>query len=74
MTTQSRLSPLLEQFDFARERLADRMTGPVMNSGDGTDAKVGPMDDEEYLWEPVPGCWSVRCRVDEQKRLARLSW
>ncbi|MFE3525019.1 DinB family protein [Streptomyces sp. NPDC059161] len=64
MTTQSRLSPLLEQFDFARERLADRMTGPVMNSGDGTDTKVGPMDDEEYLWEPVPGCWSVRRRVD----------
>ncbi|MDT0456717.1 DinB family protein [Streptomyces sp. DSM 41527] len=65
MTTPSRLSPLLEQFDFARERLSARMTGPVMNSGDGTDTEVGPMTDEEYFWEPVPGCWSVRRRVDE---------
>ncbi|MBG0857054.1 DinB family protein [Streptomyces spinoverrucosus] len=64
MTVPSRLVPLLEQFDFARERLTDRMTGPVMDSGDGTDTKVGPMTDEEYLWEPVPGCWSVRRRVD----------
>ncbi|MCX4404026.1 DinB family protein [Streptomyces sp. NBC_01764] len=64
MTTPSRLSPLLEQFDFARERLADRMTGPVMDSGDGTDTKVVPMTDEEYLWEPTPDCWSVRRRVN----------
>ncbi|MFJ4950466.1 DinB family protein [Streptomyces sp. NPDC088760] len=63
-TTPSRLSPLLEQFDFARKRLADRMTGPVMDSGDGADTEVGPLTDEEYLWEPVPGCWSVRRRVD----------
>ncbi|GGS95170.1 hypothetical protein GCM10010270_79010 [Streptomyces violaceus] len=64
MTTPSRLSPLLEQFDFARERLTNRMTGPVMDSGDGTDAKVDRMTDEEYLWEPVPGCWSVRRRMN----------
>ena len=64
MTAASRLSPLLEQFDFARKRLADRMTGPVMDSGDGTDTEVGPMTDEEYFWEPVPDCWSVRRRVD----------
>ncbi|MEV3973082.1 DinB family protein [Streptomyces sp. NPDC050698] len=64
MTTASRLTPLLEQFDFARKRLADRMSGPVVNSGDGTDTKVGPLTDPEYLWEPVPGCWSVRRRVE----------
>ncbi|MFI5665524.1 DinB family protein [Streptomyces sp. NPDC051704] len=64
MTTPSRLSPLLAQFDFARERLTGRMAGPVMDSGDGTDTAVGPMTDEEYLWEPAPGCWSVRRRVD----------
>ncbi|MFF4290715.1 MULTISPECIES: DinB family protein [unclassified Streptomyces] len=63
MTTPPRLSPLLEQFDFARQRLTDRMTGPVMDSGDGTDTKVGPLTDEEYFWEPVPDCWSVRRRV-----------
>ncbi|MER5517742.1 DinB family protein [Streptomyces sp. NPDC002763] len=64
MTLPSRLSSLLEQYDFAHKRLADRMAGPFMDSGDGTDTQVGPMTDEEYLWEPVPGCWSVRRRVD----------
>ncbi|MFI9424295.1 DinB family protein [Streptomyces achromogenes] len=64
MTVPSRLLPLLEQFDFAYRRLADRMTGPVMDSGDGTDTPVGPLTDDEYLWEPVPGCWSVRRRED----------
>ncbi|PZH15272.1 hypothetical protein C1I97_08525 [Streptomyces sp. NTH33] len=64
MPVPPRLSPLLQQFDFARERLADRLTGPVMDSGNGTDIEVGPMTDEEYLWEPVPDCWSVRRRTD----------
>lgn len=59
-----RLAPLLEQFDFARERLAGRMAGPVMDSGDGTDIEVGPMTGEEFFWEPVPECWSVRRRSD----------
>ncbi|MEV0738767.1 DinB family protein [Streptomyces sp. NPDC050549] len=59
-----RLAPLLDQFDFARERLTGRMAGPVMDSGDGTHTPVGPMTDEEYFWEPVPGCWSVRRRAD----------
>ncbi|MFF5471339.1 DinB family protein [Streptomyces achromogenes] len=64
MTVPSRLLPLLEQFDFAYRRLADRMAGPVMDSGDGMDTPVGPLTDDEYLWEPVPGCWSVRRRAD----------
>ncbi|MET7634281.1 DinB family protein [Streptomyces sp. NBC_00121] len=64
MATPPRLIPLLQQFDFARGRLADRMTGPVMNSGNGTDVEVVSMTDEEYLWEPVPGCWSVRRRAE----------
>jgi hypothetical protein len=64
MPTPSRLSPLLQQFDFARKRLADRLTGPVMDSGNGTDIEVGPLTDEEYLWEPVPDCWSVRRRTE----------
>ncbi|MEU7558352.1 DinB family protein [Streptomyces eurythermus] len=62
MTVPSRLLPLLEQFDFAYRRLADRMTGPLVDSGDGADTPVGPMTDDEYFWEPVPGCWSVRRR------------
>ncbi|MFI6467203.1 DinB family protein [Streptomyces sp. NPDC050528] len=59
-----RLVPLLDQFDFARERLSSRMAGPVMDSGDGTDTRVVPMTDAEYFWEPVQDCWSVRRRTD----------
>ncbi|MFC9292926.1 DinB family protein [Streptomyces sp. NPDC057011] len=63
--TAPRLTPLLQQFEFACERLTARMAGPVMNSGDGTDIAVGGvMTDEEYFWEPVADCWSVRRRAD----------
>lgn len=44
-----RLGVLLDQFDKAREMAEVRLTG---------------LSDEEYLWEPVPGCWSVRRRAD----------
>lgn len=64
MPTPPRMIPLLQQFDFARKRLADRLAGPVMDSGNGTDVEVGPLTDKEYLWEPVPDCWSVRRRTD----------
>ncbi len=40
-----RLGMLLDQFDKAREMAQVRLTG---------------LTDEEYLWEPVPGCWSLR--------------
>ncbi|KUN85640.1 DinB family protein [Streptomyces griseoruber] len=42
-----RLGLLLDQFDCARERAQVRLTG---------------LGDEEYLWEPVPDCWSIRRR------------
>ncbi|MFJ9411530.1 DinB family protein [Streptomyces sp. NPDC101393] len=42
-----RLGLLLDQFDHAREMAQVRLTG---------------LSDEEYLWEPVPGCWSIRRR------------
>jgi hypothetical protein len=42
-----RLGLLLEQFDHAREMAQVRLTG---------------LSDEEYLWEPVPGSWSIRRR------------
>ncbi|MEX0168859.1 DinB family protein [Streptomyces sp. LMG1-1-1.1] len=64
MSVPARLAPLLAQFDFARQRLTDRMAGPVMDSGNGTEVQVGPMTDAEYLWEPGPGCWSVRRHSD----------
>lgn len=62
--TPPRLTPLLDQFDFACARLTGRLTGPVTDSGDGCDTEVPAMTDDEYLWEPVPGCWSVRPRAD----------
>lgn len=62
MDTPARLQPLLEQFDWARERLTRRLAGPSVDSGNGTDVEVPPLTDEEYLWEPVPSCWSVRRR------------
>ncbi|MCC9306281.1 DinB family protein [Kitasatospora sp. RB6PN24] len=64
MATPARLGPLLAQFDFAYQRLRDRLTGPVMDSGNGTPIRTDPLTDEEYLWEPVAGCWSVRPRTD----------
>ncbi|WP_405876244.1 DinB family protein [Streptomyces sp. NBC_00005] len=42
-----RLGLLIDQFDRAREMAQVRLTG---------------LTDEEYLWEPVPGCWSIRRR------------
>ncbi|MFI8998990.1 DinB family protein [Streptomyces sp. NPDC053542] len=42
-----RLGVLLDQFDQAREMAQVRLAG---------------LGDEEFLWEPVPGCWSVRRR------------
>ena len=59
-----RLIPLLEQFDFACERLTNRMAGPEGNSGDGVSIKIAVMTDDEYLWEPVPKCWSIRPRTE----------
>ncbi len=64
MSLPARLVPLLDTYDFARKRLADRLAGPVVDSGNGTDVPVGPLTDEEYLWEPFPGCWSVRRHAD----------
>ncbi len=42
-----RLSLLLDQLDRAREIAQVRLTG---------------LGDEEYLWEPAPGAWSIRRR------------
>ncbi|MFJ9608118.1 DinB family protein [Kitasatospora sp. NPDC101176] len=64
MSLPPRLVPLLTEFDFARTRLTERLAGPTLDSGNGTPVAVSPLTDEEYLWEPVPGCWSVRRHAD----------
>jgi len=45
MTDRAVLPLLLRGWDDAWERLDRRLIG---------------LTDEEYLWEPVPGCWTVR--------------
>ncbi|MER8265511.1 DinB family protein [Streptomyces griseus] len=64
MILPPRLIPLLDQFDFACERLLARLSGPAMDSGNGVEIGVTPLGDDEHLWEPVPDCWSVRRRGD----------
>ncbi|HEX9039909.1 MAG TPA: DinB family protein [Trebonia sp.] len=64
MDIPQRLAPLLEQFDWGCLRLLNRMTGPVVDSGNGSPVPVEPLTTAEYLWEPVPGSWSVRRRAD----------
>lgn len=49
MAVPPRLDPLLQQFDFALDRLVNRLDG---------------LTDAEYFWEPVPNCWSVRRRSE----------
>lgn len=63
MEMAPRLVPLLAEFDFARRRLSDRLAGPDGDSGTGRRIPIPPLTDEEYLWEPVPRCWSVRPRA-----------
>jgi hypothetical protein len=31
---------------------------------DRTRARLDGLTDEEYLWEPAPGCWTIRPRID----------
>lgn len=45
----SRLDLLLAQYETSYEYLIDRLQG---------------IDDQEYFWEPVPRCWSVRQRSE----------
>lgn len=62
--TPARLVPLLEQYDWAIERLLGRLRGPVVDSGDGEPVEVPRLTDAEYRWEPVPAAWSVRRRAE----------
>ena len=47
--TTDRLGVLLDQLDKARELAEVRLAG---------------LGDEEYLWEPVADCWSIRPREE----------
>jgi hypothetical protein len=45
---------LITTFDYVWTRLADRLHG---------------LTDDEYFWEPVPDCWSLRQAADGRWRL-----
>jgi hypothetical protein len=64
-----RLSPLLEQLDRARELAQARLEGLASPASLPVGAPLGSrrhgggrLSDEEYLWEPAPGAWSIRRR------------
>jgi hypothetical protein len=64
-----RLGPLLDQFDRARELAWARLEGLASPASVPEGERVGPrrhgggrLSDEEYLWEPAPGAWSIRRR------------
>ena len=64
MATPPRLVPLLAQFEWACDRMRNRLVGPTVDSGDGTPVEVSPLTDDEYLWAPVRKCWTVRRRAE----------
>ena len=63
-----RLGVLLDQFDFARQIAQARLDGLASPASLPKGAPLapstgdGPLSDEEYLWEPAPGAWSIRRR------------
>jgi DinB superfamily len=63
-----RLGVLLDQLDRAREIAQARLDGLASPASLPEGAPLpprtsdGPLTDEEYLWEPAPGAWSLRRR------------
>ena len=63
-----RLGVLLDQLDFAREIAQARLDGLVspasLPKGEPLPPRTGdgPLTNEEYLWKPAPGAWSIRRR------------
>jgi hypothetical protein len=61
-----RLGMLLDQLDRAREIAQARLEGLASPASLPEGAPLDPrrdsgsLSDEEYLWEPAPGAWSIR--------------
>ena len=64
-----RLHILLGQLDAVWNMLEGRLTGRRMVDGD-YEGEPGYLEttltDEEYFWEPVPDCWSLRRRGESR--------
>jgi hypothetical protein len=63
-----RLGLLVDQLDRARELAQARLEGVASPASSprgtplGSRRGSGRLNDEEYLWEPAPGAWSIRRR------------
>jgi hypothetical protein len=57
-----RLGVLVDQLDRARELAQARLEGSGPTGTGGWRQGQPKLSDEEYLWEPVPGAWSIRLR------------
>jgi DinB superfamily len=68
MDTTDRLGLLLGQLDHARKIAEARLEGMVSPASLPHGALItarqggGRLTDEEFLWEPAPGAWSIRRR------------
>lgn len=60
-TSDDRLGILLQQLEAAWEMLDARLSGRHPFTSE-TGSAPPTLTDDEYLWEPVPGCWSLRRR------------
>jgi hypothetical protein len=76
-----RLGVLLDQFNFAREIAQARLDGLASPASLPKGAPLaprtgdGPLTDEEYLWEPAPGAWSIRRRGDpDPTPVTTIAW
>jgi hypothetical protein len=67
--TDRRLQLLVDQLDSAWEMLDARLTGRKPFSGDPGGGETD-LTDEEYFWEPMPGCWSLRRRTQATTNMA----
>lgn len=54
--SRTRLVLLVDQYDTSYQFFRERLAG---------------LTDEEYLWEPAPGCWSVRLRAEVKAKRAQ---
>jgi len=52
--------------DWPATRLADALRSQLADAWDVIDLTLRGLTDDEYFWEPVPDCWSVR-RRDEAR-------
>ena len=54
----------MDEAEWGSRRLMVTMVGLVEEAWQVMAPNLEGLTDEEYFWEPVPGCWGVRRRAD----------